>query len=191
LLCETTAKSEFFAVNNRQNSLLQTFRQIAYKYNDACVRQLPWGASRHLISVAGAPTQHIDWLGIETVSESPSTIIDKEGSEAESGIGVQTIPEVVRRDAPKRQPRFQVILWDDNDHSYDYVIRMMRELFGYPRATGLELARQVDTHGQVVCLTTTLEHAELKRDQIHAFGKDGLIARCQGSMYATIAPLEA
>ena len=25
---------------------------------------------------------------------------------------------------PKRQPRYHVILWDDDEHSYDYVIRM-------------------------------------------------------------------
>ena len=35
---------------------------------------------------------------------------------------------------------------------------------------------------------TTKEHAELKRDQIHAFGKDVLIPRCAGSMSASIEP---
>ncbi len=34
-----------------------------------------------------------------------------------------------------------------------------------------------------------MEHAELKRDQIRAFGKDILNAECPGSMYATIEPL--
>ncbi len=36
--------------------------------------------------------------------------------------------------------------------------------------------------------STTKERAEFKRDQIHAFGKDDLIARCQGSMSAIIEP---
>ena len=40
-----------------------------------------------------------------------------------------------------------------------------------------------------IVLTTTREHAELKRDQIHAFGKDPLIATCQGSMSASIEPM--
>ena len=35
-------------------------------------------------------------------------------------------------------------------------------------------------------LTTTKEHAELKRDQIHAFGKDRQLDSCKGSMWATI-----
>jgi len=40
----------------------------------------------------------------------------------------------------------------------------------------------------VIVLTTTFEHAELKRDQIHAYGKDSRISRCKGSMSATIEP---
>lgn len=89
---------------------------------------------------------------------------------------------------PKRQPRYQVILWDDNDHTYQYVIRMLGELFGHPRETCFQMACEVDTQGRVVVLTTTMEHAELKRDQIHAYGKDALLTRCKGSMKATIEP---
>jgi ATP-dependent Clp protease adaptor protein ClpS len=81
-----------------------------------------------------------------------------------------------------------VILWDDDDHSYEYVIRMMQELFGHAAQRGYEIARTVDTTGRAVCLTTTLEHAELKRDQIRAYGKDRLISRCAGSMTSTIEP---
>lgn len=89
---------------------------------------------------------------------------------------------------PKQQPRYHVILWDDDDHSYDYVIRMMQKLFGHTYERGYELANQVDSAGRTICLTTTMEHAELKRDQIHAFGRDARIACCQGSMSATIEP---
>jgi ATP-dependent Clp protease adaptor protein ClpS len=55
---------------------------------------------------------------------------------------------------------------------------------------GYQLATEVDTAGRAVVLTTTREHAELKRDQIHAYGKDDLIANCQGSMSASIEPIE-
>jgi ATP-dependent Clp protease adaptor protein ClpS len=93
-----------------------------------------------------------------------------------------------KRERPKRQPRYHVILWNDDDHSYDYVIQMMRELFGYPDLKGELIAEEVDMQGRAICLTTTMEHAELKRDQIHAYGKDTLIARCKGSMSASIEP---
>lgn len=53
-----------------------------------------------------------------------------------------------------------------------------------------QLTEQVDKCGSAVCLTTTREHAELKRDQIHAFGKDALVAECRGSMSCSIEPIE-
>lgn len=90
---------------------------------------------------------------------------------------------------PKRQPRYNVILWNDDDHTYEYVVRMLRELFGHPIEKGFQMACEVDTVGRAVVLTTTKEHAELKRDQIHAYGKDDLIRGCKGSMTATIEPV--
>ncbi len=93
------------------------------------------------------------------------------------------------KNKPKRQPRYNVILWDDNDHSYEYVIAMVQELFSLSIEQGFQLAVKVDTDGRAICLTTTREHAELKRDQIHAYGKDFLIARCKGSMTASIEPV--
>ncbi len=88
----------------------------------------------------------------------------------------------------KRQPPYNVILLNDDDHSYDYVIAMLQQLFGYPVEKGFLMAKEVDTNGRVILLTTTREHAELKQDQIHAFGPDPLIPRCKGSMSATIEP---
>lgn len=88
----------------------------------------------------------------------------------------------------KRQPRYHVILWDSDDHSYEYVIRMLRELFGHTPEECFKMAETVDTEGRVVVLTTTKEHAELKRDQIQAYGKDERDSKCKGSMYATIEP---
>ena len=94
-----------------------------------------------------------------------------------------------QRSKPKRQPPYNVILLNDNDHSYAYVITMLQKLFGHPVEKGYELAKEVDTRGRAIVLTTTREHAELKRDQIHAFGKDDLIDGCAGSMSATIEPI--
>ena len=101
-------------------------------------------------------------------------------------------PQREQRDEkrPRRQPRYHVVLWNDDDHTYTYVIAMLMELFGHPMEKGFQMAKEVDARGRVIVLTTTKEHAELKRDQIHAYGKDGLIDECQGSMSATIEPIE-
>jgi ATP-dependent Clp protease adaptor protein ClpS len=83
-------------------------------------------------------------------------------------------------------PPYNVVLLDDNDHSYEYVILMLRRIFGHPIENGYEMAREVDDTGRVVVATTNLEQAELKRDQIQAFGPDPLIPRCKGSMSAIV-----
>lgn len=85
-------------------------------------------------------------------------------------------------------PPYNVVLLDDDDHSYEYVIFMLKTIFGHPPEKGYDLAREVDATGRVIVATTHLEEAELKRDQIQAFGPDPLIPRCKGSMAATVEP---
>jgi len=90
---------------------------------------------------------------------------------------------------PCRQPAYQVLLLDDNDHTYAYVIQMLGRLFGLPEEKSHRLAHDVDRTGRTVVLTTTREHAELKRDQIHAFGRDWCLENSAGSMSCRITPL--
>jgi|SRR5215210_3186293 len=85
-------------------------------------------------------------------------------------------------------PPYNVVLLDDDDHSYEYVILMLKKVFGHPIEKGYEMAQEVDAKGRVIVATTNLEQAELKRDQIQAFGPDPLIPRCEGSMSATVEP---
>jgi ATP-dependent Clp protease adaptor protein ClpS len=118
--------------------------------------------------------------------ESQETAVD-------DGAGTATmVPE--KKPAAERKkrevPRYHVVLWDSDDHTYEYVERMLRELFGHEPETCHKLAEKVDTEGRVIVLTTTKEHAELKRDQIHAYGKDDGMKNCKGSMHATIESAE-
>jgi len=86
-------------------------------------------------------------------------------------------------------PRYNVLLWDSDDHTFDYVEKMLRELFGHTKEQCHKIAQGVDEDGKAVVITTTKEHAELKRDQIHAYGKDH-IELSKGSMWATIEPVD-
>ena len=88
----------------------------------------------------------------------------------------------------RKQPPYHVILLDDDDHTYEYVIGMLRKLFGFTTEQSFQLAAEVDRDGRVIVDTTSLERAELKRDQIQAFGRDWRIPRCVGSMGAAIEP---
>ncbi len=95
-------------------------------------------------------------------------------------------PKNKRQQKPKRQPPYHVVLLNDDDHSFEYVVAMLQQLFGHPREKGYKLAWEVHTSGRSIVDTTTKERAELKRDQIHAFGADPHISRCKGSMSAMI-----
>jgi ATP-dependent Clp protease adaptor protein ClpS len=99
-----------------------------------------------------------------------------------------TPPKEKTEQKTKGLPPYDVVLLDDNDHSFEYVIFMLKALFGHPPEKGYKMAVEVDATGRVVVATTNLEKAELKRDQIQAFGPDPLIPRCKGSMSATVEP---
>jgi ATP-dependent Clp protease adaptor protein ClpS len=98
-----------------------------------------------------------------------------------------TEPEVVND--TRILPPYHVILLNDEDHTYHYVIHMLQTLFGHPQERGFQLAVEVDKKGRAIVFTTSKEHAEFKRDQIHAFGADPLSSKnCKGSMSAVIEP---
>jgi ATP-dependent Clp protease adaptor protein ClpS len=88
------------------------------------------------------------------------------------------------------QPPYNVILLDDDDHTFQYVIVMMKVLFGHPVEKGFKIAEMVNDEGRAIVLTTTKEHAELKQEQIHSFGADPNSKNSQGSMTAIIEPAE-
>ena len=92
------------------------------------------------------------------------------------------------RTKPRRLPPYHVVLHDDDDHTYEYVIELLGSLFGHGLSKAFQMAQEVDATGRVIVDTTTKERAELKRDQIHAYGADRRLERCRGSMRATIEP---
>ena len=97
-------------------------------------------------------------------------------------------PRVEPEEITRRMPMYNVVLLDDDAHTYEYVIVMLLQLFGYPPEKGFQMAKEVDKSGRCIVLTAPLERAEFKRDQIHAFGADPLSAKSAGSMTAVIEP---
>ncbi|HCV42245.1 MAG TPA: Clp protease ClpS [Bacteroidetes bacterium] len=87
-------------------------------------------------------------------------------------------------------PMYHVVLLDDDDHSYDYVIEMLMDLFGHSERRAYEMACEVDARKRVIVETTYKERAEMKCRQIHAYGADWRIPHCKGSMSANVEPAE-
>ena len=95
------------------------------------------------------------------------------------------------KNTPKQLPPFNVVLLNDNEHTYEYVIQLLRTVFAYSTDKGYQLARQVDEQNRAIVLTTHRELAELKREQIQSFGVDHRISSCKGSMSAIIEPAQS
>lgn len=112
----------------------------------------------------------------------------EESPEEQDGLTAVVEPKQLPEKQAKRQgvPKYNVVLWDSDQHSAEYVDRMLKELFGHAQADRTRMIETVDSAGRVIVLTTTKEHAELKRDQIQAYGKDDSIKSCKGSMSASI-----
>ncbi len=96
---------------------------------------------------------------------------------------VETAPreDTRKKKKPKRQPRYHVILWDDDDHTLRLRDPDAAEAVRPSARKGLSNGRRRSTPtARPIVLTTTREHAELKRDQIHAYGKDDADRQLQG-----------
>ena len=81
---------------------------------------------------------------------------------------------------------FYLILLDDNEHSYHYVIEMLGFIFGYSEEKAWALARIVDTQGQVIIETASRSICEGHQLQVHNHGTDHRITSSKGSMSAII-----
>ena len=83
---------------------------------------------------------------------------------------------------------FHVVLLDDDEHSYDYVIEMLQDLFFLPAEGALHHAVEVDTTGRTVVITCERAEAEFARDQIQSYGADPRMPESKGSMSAILVP---
>ena len=103
-------------------------------------------------------------------------------SQTISAPGIETSSEEVH------SPLYQVVLLDDDDHTYDYVIEMLQKIFVLAVDEAFRHAEEVDATGRTNVLTCFLPEAEYARDQIQSYGADWRLPRSKGSMSATVEP---
>jgi ATP-dependent Clp protease adaptor protein ClpS len=83
---------------------------------------------------------------------------------------------------------YHVIILNDDEHTFDYVIEMLQAVFGITHSAALAHAMEADATGSSIVLTTSLEEAEQKRDQVHAYGPDWRLPHSRGSVAALVEP---
>ena len=97
-------------------------------------------------------------------------------------------PETEVLEREQKVPLYRVVLLDDNDHTYDYVIEMLQKIFIFTAEQALRHAQEVDAMGRTVLITCELPEAEFARDQVQGYGRDWRLPRSQGSMSAIVEP---
>jgi ATP-dependent Clp protease adaptor protein ClpS len=104
--------------------------------------------------------------------------------------GTITEPErgTRKRSSEDHAPLYHVVLLDDDEHTYDYVVEMLGKIFCYPADVAFRHAVEVDTTGRTIVMTCEREQAEFGRDQIHAYGADPRMPVSKGSMSAVVEP---
>lgn len=96
-----------------------------------------------------------------------------------------TAPTEAPTEAPRREPRptpqntepkilppYQVVLLNDDDHTYPYVMKLLVKVFRMDIKKAFLLTRRIDKHGRAAVWSGTKELAELKQQQVHTFGPD-------------------
>jgi ATP-dependent Clp protease adaptor protein ClpS len=107
-------------------------------------------------------------------------------------------PVVTTRTAPrsrtkpetqtKRLPPFNVVILNDEEHTFDYVIELLLKLFGHQLEAAVQLTWRIHLSGRAIVYTTHKEKAELKRDQVLAYGPDPRMTISKGSLGCYIEP---
>ena len=72
----------------------------------------------------------------------------------------------------RRLPPYNVVILNDEEHTFPYVIELLIKLFRHPLPKAEELTLRIHTTGRAIVYTTHKELAELKRDQVIAYGPD-------------------
>ncbi|HEX4135433.1 MAG TPA: ATP-dependent Clp protease adaptor ClpS [Bryobacteraceae bacterium] len=99
-----------------------------------------------------------------------------------------TSPRTDMSGEAEKTPLYRVVLLDDDDHTYDYVIEMLQKIFIFSAEQALRHAQEVDSMGRTVLITCELPEAEFARDQVQSYGRDWRLERSKGSMSAVVEP---
>src|ERR1041384_2336159 len=96
------------------------------------------------------------------------------------------VPETEVIEERQSVPLYDVVLLDDDEHTYDYVIEMLQKIFIFPLDEAYRHAEEVDRAGRTVLIRCELPQAEFARDQIQGYGPDWRLPKSKGSMSAVI-----
>src|ERR1700758_2422627 len=91
-------------------------------------------------------------------------------------------PDLTTEQQTRRLPPYNVVILNDEEHTFPYVIELLTKVFRHSLPTAKELTHRIDATGRAIVYTTHKELAELKRDQVIAYGPDPRVPECKGPL---------
>lgn len=84
----------------------------------------------------------------------------------------EVLPEQETETRTRRQPPYAVILHNDDTNTMEFVVTVLRKVFGYTVEKCVQLMLEAHEKGKAAVWIGALEVAELKADQIRSCGAD-------------------
>ena len=81
-------------------------------------------------------------------------------------------PREQEKTRTSRLPPYAVVVLNDDDHTYEYVIMTFQKVFGYDLKKSYKLADTIHKEGRAVVWVGSKEVAEFKKEQIESMGPD-------------------
>jgi ATP-dependent Clp protease adaptor protein ClpS len=102
---------------------------------------------------------------------------------------VRAKPKSDAKTRTRRVPPYNVILENDDHHSFEFVVGVLVKALGYSLERAFQLTNQAHSAGRAVVWTGPKEVAELKAEQIQTFHETREIDQKQlGPLGCTIEP---
>jgi ATP-dependent Clp protease adaptor protein ClpS len=106
----------------------------------------------------------------------------------------EPLPEITVTTQPKqgertrRIPPYHVILENDDDHSFEFVVEALRKALCCPEQRAIEFTTEAHTKGRAIVWTGSKEVAELKAEQIQTFHEIRRDGRKLGPLTVILEP---
>lgn len=88
----------------------------------------------------------------------------------------------------KVQRHWKIVLFNDEDHTYDYVVALLVATCAMAREQAFRCAVEVDLTGRTVVFYGTKEDCTRISGKINTWGADHRLLRSRGSMNSAVEP---
>ena len=104
--------------------------------------------------------------------------------------GITTKPREVEEVRTRRLPPYNVILENDDHHTFEFVVEVLRKALGVTEQKAVILTSEAHNSGRAVVWTGSKEVAELKAEQIQSFHEIRANGQKLGPLGVVIEPAE-